>query len=431
MNKQTFLQLLQQPSPITEDQLRDLETFVQQYPYCQSAHLLIARYYASNGHMLAGLKVKKAALYAADRQHLKALIESENESNPLLIKKTLEFIPEEAKQEAVLEPIKSETEVKQEIQQWQEQQRDKKQLSQEKEIEQKELTAIPEALTHDSKEPQLQTTSNDQLLEELRQSLLKLRDAKRNALEKEKTLDSPEPLLAKEPDTWGEPETQAEIRKEELSNAEERDVPIQQEIEIHTQEQSTEIPELKEEKIEIPEQEILSTEPVMPDTIPSESIPVLHSETNWTASLHIHDWKYTGSLDQYYPTNSIRISRSDEYLAVDDQEASLMIQYLDHLNLQRQIFRKNKKKEEEIINRLSTEEPVMPKLNARDLPPETEDLSTRSTTLQKGPVSENFAKILVLQGKRDKAIEIYTELCLKFPEKKPYFESQIEKLKSI
>ncbi|MBX2966687.1 MAG: hypothetical protein KF845_11105 [Cyclobacteriaceae bacterium] len=44
-------------------------------------------------------------------------------------------------------------------------------------------------------------------------------------------------------------------------------------------------------------------------------------------------------------------------------------------------------------------------------------------------VSETLAEILVRQGKKDKAIEVYKKLIWKFPQKKTYFATQIEELR--
>lgn len=58
-----------------------------------------------------------------------------------------------------------------------------------------------------------------------------------------------------------------------------------------------------------------------------------------------------------------------------------------------------------------------------------EDLSVGSAKLEKGIVTESYAKILTMQGRRDKAIEVYEKLILKFPEKKTYFASKIQELR--
>ncbi|QJW90271.1 hypothetical protein HNV11_13245 [Spirosoma taeanense] len=60
--------------------------------------------------------------------------------------------------------------------------------------------------------------------------------------------------------------------------------------------------------------------------------------------------------------------------------------------------------------------------------PEQEDLTKRSKPVGSGFVTESFAKILLKQGKTDKAREIYQQLIVKNPEKKAYFAAKIREL---
>ena len=65
------------------------------------------------------------------------------------------------------------------------------------------------------------------------------------------------------------------------------------------------------------------------------------------------------------------------------------------------------------------------------LPPAAEtqaDLSVRSTRTEADLASESLARILVRQGKTERAIEIYRRLMVKQPEKLAYFASQIQQL---
>lgn len=58
------------------------------------------------------------------------------------------------------------------------------------------------------------------------------------------------------------------------------------------------------------------------------------------------------------------------------------------------------------------------------------ELARRSTQLNDDAISETLAEILVGQGKKERAIEIYKKLGLKYPEKLPYFAGLIEDLKN-
>ena len=57
------------------------------------------------------------------------------------------------------------------------------------------------------------------------------------------------------------------------------------------------------------------------------------------------------------------------------------------------------------------------------------DLSERSTNFGDDLVSENLAVILLKQGKRERAIDIYKKLIWKLPQKKAYFAARIEEIK--
>jgi len=82
-----------------------------------------------------------------------------------------------------------------------------------------------------------------------------------------------------------------------------------------------------------------------------------------------------------------------------------------------------------IIDNFISKEPSITSRPSKKAPSNQEDLSQPSTTFNEDLISENLAKIFISQGKADKAIDIYKKLIWKFPQKKSYFATQIEKLK--
>ncbi|MTI19911.1 hypothetical protein E1176_02650 [Fulvivirga sp. RKSG066] len=83
----------------------------------------------------------------------------------------------------------------------------------------------------------------------------------------------------------------------------------------------------------------------------------------------------------------------------------------------------------DIIDRFISKEPSITAKASRRSASNQEDLSQPSTEFTEDLISENLAKIMISQGKTDKAIDIYKKLIWKFPQKKAYFATQIEELK--
>jgi tetratricopeptide (TPR) repeat protein len=92
----------------------------------------------------------------------------------------------------------------------------------------------------------------------------------------------------------------------------------------------------------------------------------------------------------------------------------------------------HKKEQIDIINDFIEKEPVLSKrISAEDQASrqEAEDLSANSTNLSDDVVSETLAKLMLKQGRKEKAIDIYKKLIWKFPQKKTYFVEIIGELK--
>ena len=73
---------------------------------------------------------------------------------------------------------------------------------------------------------------------------------------------------------------------------------------------------------------------------------------------------------------------------------------------------------------------AQPTIKPKATPVQQTDLAeVKSGEYADNIVSETLAEILIRQGKKDKAIEVYRKLIWKFPQKKVYFAAQIEELK--
>ncbi|GAB3575569.1 hypothetical protein GCM10027578_39980 [Spirosoma luteolum] len=85
----------------------------------------------------------------------------------------------------------------------------------------------------------------------------------------------------------------------------------------------------------------------------------------------------------------------------------------------------------ELIENFIRAEPRIPPVRTKPGEmPEQEDLTKRVRPAQGLLVTESFARILLKQGKTDKAREIYVQLMDKNPEKKAYFAVKIAELQS-
>lgn len=91
-----------------------------------------------------------------------------------------------------------------------------------------------------------------------------------------------------------------------------------------------------------------------------------------------------------------------------------------------------KSTQEEIIEKFIQEQPSIGSIRKEleKTPDEiTKDLSEKSTKFGDDLVSENLAIILLKQGKKDRALDIYRKLIWKLPQKKAYFAARIEEIK--
>jgi hypothetical protein len=81
MDKATFEHLVSTPNSVSENEAMLLEDLAQAFPYCQSAHLLLAKESQQKKSMLFPKKLRKASTYILDRKVLHRLLHAQE--NPI------------------------------------------------------------------------------------------------------------------------------------------------------------------------------------------------------------------------------------------------------------------------------------------------------------------------------------------------------------
>jgi hypothetical protein len=98
------------------------------------------------------------------------------------------------------------------------------------------------------------------------------------------------------------------------------------------------------------------------------------------------------------------------------------------LKEKKEVLDEKKQKQLDIIKAFSKKEFKLATLREMEDFQKQDDLSEKSTHLHPTLLSESYAKILVKQGKKQKAKEIYQKLMVKFPDKNTYFADLIKEL---
>lgn len=83
MNRLRFNKLLEDPSQVDNHDIRQLNEYRKKYPYFQSLYVVVAKALKEREHPKTEAFIKKAAIYSANRTHLKNLIENEFDFMPL------------------------------------------------------------------------------------------------------------------------------------------------------------------------------------------------------------------------------------------------------------------------------------------------------------------------------------------------------------
>lgn len=78
MNRHRFNQLLNDPSLVENNDIRQLNEYRKKYPYFQGLYVIVAKALKDREHPKTDAFIKKAAIYSSNRAHLKSIIEGDD-----------------------------------------------------------------------------------------------------------------------------------------------------------------------------------------------------------------------------------------------------------------------------------------------------------------------------------------------------------------
>ena len=310
MNRQRFNILLQDPSKVDNNDIRQLNEYRKKYPYFQSLYVVLSKALKDREHPKTDAFIKKAAIYTANRAHLKEIIEGDVFKNSPTTGQA-----EEAKTQT--------PEVKN--------------------------TPLPQESTKEEQKSVEETTpvkSLDQANRPMSQKGPESKSSEDDQATKNTRIDSDKGTLSYQPDLHELAATKSRI--EALLRGE------------------TKQPEEKQKHLE-PEAK--------------------------TDDAHQAEIRTDKDKAKKKPLKANQIEIIEKFIADEPR-----------IDIKRKA--------------------------AAESEQDQEDLAEKQLKSQENFVTETMATLYLKQGKSKKAIHIYEKLCLKFPEKKAYFASQIEKVKS-
>ena len=395
MTRATLLQLLANPTALTGADVRALEQLATAFPYCQTAHLLLAKATHDQGSMLASQRLRRAATCAADRTRLRQLIELPPAAVEVLVaQEQPAAVAAHGEQPATMDAASAPTSYPPELPE-----------------------PTPAAPANAPKE-----NFTGEIISPLNSVFA----------------DLPEQVLEPVADQPTAPPAEAETPAATQPSAEEElpaaAPPIRPPAEATAR---TEFGLADAEPAELSVYQL--PEPAALAAPPERGLPPGPA----TPSLP----PFTGTAEVgYAPGEGSRLGFCLLPMAAEDATLPACLPptgeffapdalVLAHLAAHTPAPAPEPVSSLDLINSFLQRAPTAARRRAMPSPamPDTEaqaDLSVRSTRPEHDMASESLAKILARQGKVDRAIAIYERLMVKHPEKMAYFAAQIESLRS-
>ncbi|MFT6882437.1 MAG: hypothetical protein ACJAVY_001235 [Marinoscillum sp.] len=408
VNKQQFIQYLRNPGSMTDESLSQLEDLVVSKPYFQGAHTLLAKGSMKLKSKNSPSKVARAAVYATDRVLLKKFINDElifltplsvHESHEPDLERDLSTVIKDQKREnaqfktSILasEVVESKSEIKEEIQ---------------AQVEPNEVNVPKVDSTNDQLSYTAPTSSElDALINEIYQDLseLKVNRAKLRAIENQLAEDEAVDNAVKKATQKSEQRDKVELKSE-----------VKPLVDVKKASQSRSARVSSAKPIDSPDE-------VVPEKKASKGVsPKKKTPTKEVKSKEISDIakKALTKLVSKKPQEDTSKKPSEEIAKGESKDEPK----------KKSLSNSSKKSEQdEIISYFIETNPSIPK-GATINTVKIDDLAGESTVLHPDISSEYLAEIYLEQGHKDRAIQIYEALMVRFPEKSIYFAAIIKKL---
>ncbi|WP_345070262.1 hypothetical protein [Hymenobacter fastidiosus] len=436
---------------ISETEIRELEQLAAAFPYCQTAHVLLAKAAHDQGSMLASQRLRRAATYAADRELLRRLIE---QPAPAIVAAGPVDVPALLVASPPVDPRAVEPETGAEPEAVQPQAELREEIEPEAAEANKDSPAPGATESRSMEQPELTEPAAPAEAEAPTQTTSEPADPVSQAAS---ALDQPTPGAAED----AEPTTSLTIPEADGTTPEEARAEV---AEPAADELAAATPSATEPEPAATAGTALAV--VADDLLPAVAPPIRPPVEAGAARFEFGLAATTPEISPVYqlptidedeqpaeppvatPVPSFRadadvayalgggsrfgscLQGRDEFtqaLPTDDFFAPDAL-LLAHIKAHTPPAPRPSRSSFELINKFLR---AQPRLKAPTVPPveEQADLSVRSIRNVPVPASEMLAKIMVRQGKTDKAIEIYEQLMVRQPEKKAYFADQIQQLK--
>jgi hypothetical protein len=377
VNKADFNRYLTHPEQLDNAAMVELEALTKAYPYCQWAHIMLAKAAKKLGHMNAEVARNHAVVYSTDRHWLHQYLD---DVQTKVIQKTIEKpLPVEP-----LPTIKEMAEVSEPAV-----------TVSVKETEQKESIEVKTK----KGEAQVPPKPNEALLQSIEANLKRLHELKQRAA-KGLPIAPLEEENEEETSIQDLPSSGNTVLKKQANLD---SILTKLEAKDHTLKSIKEVQDLA----------TLMKMNAVPATISDEKLWPQKKQTIDKHNITILPGK-----------GEVVDSRMEA--AESANEADRLLDYLLHYHPKKDAIQERK---EAIVSRFIEKDAETLKLNRNALSPSNEVSPLLDSSI-KPPISENWALLLASQGQTTKAIAMIEQLKLKNPNKIAYFATLIEKLKN-